>query len=91
MITTVTTTTTTTVATAHLATVVGSVAVVILILFLIAKELLSAAEVDSVHSVESSGWRGKSRLLADKANTPIYPLLFVFGAIVVAEVAAILQ
>jgi len=91
MITTVTTTTTTTVATAHLATVVGSVAVVILILFLIAKELLSATEVDSVHSVESPGWMGKSRLLADKANTPIYPLLFVFGAIVVTEVVAILK
>jgi hypothetical protein len=90
MITTITTTTTT-VATAHLATVVGSVAVVILILFLIAKELLSAAEVDSVHSVESSGWMGKSRLLADKANIPIYPLLFVFGAIVVTQVVTILK
>ena len=91
MITTVTTTTTTTVTTAHLATVVGSVAVVILILFLVAKELLSSVEVDGVRSVESSGWMGKARLLADKSNIPIYPLLFVFVAIVVTQVMTILK
>ena len=88
MITTVTTTTT--VVAAHFATIVGVVAIVALIIFLVMKELLSSTEADGAVSVDDSGLAGKARLLADRANIAIFPLLFVFVAIVLTKVLEIL-
>ena len=92
MITTVTTTTTTTttVVASNFATVAGIIAVVTLIAFLVAKELLSSATVSEAASGESGGLVSKAKLLVDKSNIAIFSLLFVFAAIVTTRVLEVL-
>ena len=79
MISTVTTTTVTTVATATLVASLGLIAVLLLLTFLVQKEILSAA----------SGQRAQvlSRLL----NVAIWPLLLSFVFIVAVKVAEALR
>ena len=88
-VTTTTTTTTTTVVAAQFATIAGIVAVVALIVFLVVKELLSSAGSDESVAVES-GFAGKAKLLADKANIAIYSLIFVFVAIVLTKIIEVI-
>lgn len=89
MIATVTTTTTTTVTTAAsttLAAGLGLLATLVLIAFLVCKELAGAG-------VESSGSAGTvtlSRAIDRVLNVAIVPLLFVFGAIVIVKVLGVL-
>ena len=89
-VTTTTTTTTTTVVAAQFATIAGIVAVVALIVFLVIKELLSSAGSNETVTVSESGFAGKARILADKANIAIYSLLFVFVAIVLTKILEVL-
>jgi hypothetical protein len=78
MLSIVTTTTTTTVVTLGQAAMFGAIGVIVLIAFLIAKELLSA-----------SGNK-KALLLGKVTSVVIYPLLFAFLTIVAVEVFAVL-
>ena len=87
MITTVTTATTT-ITTAQFAVMAGIIAVAGLILFLVAKELLGSAKVETE---DSGGNPGKAKLLTEKINIAIYSLLFVFVAIVATQVVTILR
>ncbi len=92
MVTTVTTTTTTTtVVAANFASVAGVVAVVALIIFLVTKELLSAARSEAIMSGADSGLVTKAKVLADKSNIVIFSLIFVFGAIVLTRVLEVLE
>ena len=89
--TTTTTTTTTTAVAGQIGAVTGIIAVITLIILLAAKELLSSVGGEEPSVVETSGWVGKARFLAEKINISIYPLLFVFGAIVCTHVLTILR
>lgn len=92
MVTTVTTTTTTTtVVAANFASVAGVVAVVALIVFLVTKELLSAARSEAIMSGADSHFAARAKLLSDKANIVIFSLLFVFAAIVISRVFEVLE
>ncbi len=92
MVTTVTTTTTTTtVVAANFASVAGVVAVVALIVFLVTKELLSAARSEAMMSGADSGLATRAKLLADKANIVIFSLIFVFAAIVLTRILEVLE
>ncbi|MFZ2070509.1 MAG: hypothetical protein WAV32_02670 [Halobacteriota archaeon] len=78
MLSIVTTTTTTTVVTLGQAALFGAIGVIVLIAYLIAKELLSA-----------SGNK-KAVLLGKETSAVIYPLLFAFLTIVAVEVCVLL-
>ena len=79
MVSTVTVTTVTTITAMNLATILSLVGVIMLISFLISKELLAA----------NSG--GGQKLISRSLNIGIIPLLMSFGVIVVLKVAEVLS
>ncbi|CAD6493474.1 MAG: hypothetical protein CHKLHMKO_00486 [Candidatus Argoarchaeum ethanivorans] len=87
----VTTTTTTCMAMgASQAAVYGAIAVGILIVLLIAKELLTSYEYKSAEHSNIMEPHPKAKSLASNINAVIYPLLFTFASIVFVKVIEIL-
>ena len=87
----VTTTTTTCMAMgASQAAVYGAIAVGILIVLLIAKELLNSYEYKSAEHSNIMEPHPKAKALASNINAAIYPLLFTFVLIVLTTVITVI-
>ncbi|CAD7766695.1 MAG: hypothetical protein DNFNHJIP_00093 [Candidatus Argoarchaeum ethanivorans] len=71
--------------------VYGAIAVVILIVLLIAKELLNSYEYKSTEPSNMMELHPKAKALAANTNAAIYPLLFTFALIVLAQIIVVLQ
>ncbi len=90
LVTTTTTTTTCMAIGASQAAVYGAVAVGILIVLLIAKELLNSYEYKSAEHSNIMEPHPKAKALAANINAAIYPLLFTFALIVLAQIIIVL-
>jgi len=91
LVTTTTTTTTCMAIGASQAAVYGAIAVGILIVLLIAKELLNSCEYKSAEHSNIMEPHPKAKALAANINAAIYPLLFTFALIVFVKATEVLQ
>ena len=87
MMTTVTTTTTTA---ASMGLGTGTIAVMTLIAFLTIKELSNSALTEDHDENDQQYKHPRLRLMAERLNIVVYPLLFIFAAIVMEKVLTIL-